>query len=176
MAVTSSLSPREMSGTAASSPPAELTLWSFLVAATGSAMLGVLPPLEGGCLNYWDAGNWGLNRNAEPEGPKTGRESRRTHLHLLGRSVASTDPSWKWGEAPSWPSYAGRYAWAAGRERLDATECRRIAARIETCLKTRYAMTADQISPWAPCPGCAYPTPARGLASNPCAECAEPPP
>ncbi|MGZ5446485.1 MAG: hypothetical protein ACXWLY_31685 [Thermoanaerobaculia bacterium] len=35
----------------------ELTLWSFLIAATGRAMLDVLPQLEGGCINYWEAGN-----------------------------------------------------------------------------------------------------------------------
>jgi hypothetical protein len=30
----------------------ELTRWSFLVAATGNAMLDVLPQLDGGCINY----------------------------------------------------------------------------------------------------------------------------
>ena len=38
----------------------ELTQWSYLVAATGRAMLDVLPQLAGGCINYWEAGNWAL--------------------------------------------------------------------------------------------------------------------
>src|SRR3954469_3701935 len=64
----------------------ELTLWSFLIAATGKAMLAALPQLQGGCINYWEAGNWALNQKADPVGPKTGREHRRVHMHLLGRS------------------------------------------------------------------------------------------
>ena len=51
--------------------PAELVAWSFLVAATGRAMIDVLPQLEGGCVNYWEAGNWALHHDAEPAGPKT---------------------------------------------------------------------------------------------------------
>ena len=43
----------------------ELMLWSYLVAATGRAMLNVLPQLEGGCINYWEAGNWALNEAAD---------------------------------------------------------------------------------------------------------------
>jgi hypothetical protein len=42
----------------------ELMQWSALVAATGRAMLDVLPQLEGGCINYWEAGNWSLGRSA----------------------------------------------------------------------------------------------------------------
>src|SRR5690349_17361720 len=63
--------------------PTELIAWSFLVAATARAMLDVLPQLEGGCINYWDAGNWALNEDAEPRGPKRGEVHRRVHLHLL---------------------------------------------------------------------------------------------
>jgi hypothetical protein len=33
--------------------PAELTDWSFLIAAAGQAMLRTLPQLELGCINYW---------------------------------------------------------------------------------------------------------------------------
>jgi hypothetical protein len=36
-------------------------LWSFLVTAAGKAMLDVLPQLQGGCINYFDAGNWQLH-------------------------------------------------------------------------------------------------------------------
>lgn len=48
----------------------ELTSWSFLVAATAKAMLDTLPQLKDGCINYWDAGNWALNEQAEPEGKR----------------------------------------------------------------------------------------------------------
>src|SRR3954470_19474012 len=54
--------------------PVELMRWSFLVAAAGKAMLDRLPQLEGGCINYWEAGNWALNERAEPVGPKTGKD------------------------------------------------------------------------------------------------------
>jgi len=83
--------------------PVELTLWSFLVAATGQAMLETLPQLEGGCLNYFEARNWGLHDQAEPKGPKTAKEYRNVHMHLLGRSRTATDPSWLWGKLPNFP-------------------------------------------------------------------------
>ncbi len=53
--------------------PAELTQFAFLVSAAGRAMLDVLSQLEGGCINYWEAGNWALNDDAEPKGRKVGR-------------------------------------------------------------------------------------------------------
>ena len=49
--------------------PLEIANWGLLVAATGRAMLKILPHLQGGCLNYWEAGNWGLNDAAFPIGP-----------------------------------------------------------------------------------------------------------
>ena len=55
----------------------ELMLWSFLVAATGRAMLEVLPQLADGCINYWEAGNWALHDDAAPSGPRCGRSRRR---------------------------------------------------------------------------------------------------
>src|SRR5215212_2638063 len=61
--------------------PQELALWSFLVSATATAMLDVLPQLDGGCINYWDAGNWALNDDADPKGRKRADEYRRLHLH-----------------------------------------------------------------------------------------------
>jgi hypothetical protein len=103
--------------------PDELTQWSFLVAAVGAAMIVALPQLEGGCVNYWEAGNWALNDQAEPVGPKYGPQHRRVHLHLLGRSRTADSPSLKWGEAPKFPDYAGRLRWAAGHQRLMAAEC-----------------------------------------------------
>jgi len=152
--------------------PAELTLWSFIVAATGKAMLDVLPQLEGGCVNYWEAGNWALNERAEPEGPKTAREYRKVHLHLLGRSNAARDPSWRWGEAPKFPDFAARLSWASKNERLTPVECRDIVVRIETLLKTHYGMHASHIAPWTTCKVCGYPTPTEhGRAQDVCTEC-----
>lgn len=146
----------------------ELTHWSFLVAATGKAMLDVLPQLAGGCLNYWEAGNWALHDEAEPKGAKTAPEHRRVHLHLLGRSRTTNDPSWRWGEAPVFPTFAERHAWAASNERLIAAECRDIVARVETLLMERYGTQADQIADWFVCVGCGYPTP---LKPPMCVEC-----
>jgi hypothetical protein len=125
---------------------AELTDWSFLVAATGKAMLDVLPQLEGGCINYWEAGNWALNEQAEPRGAKTAREYRRVHLHLLGRSRASTDPSWRWGEAPKFPDFAERHSWASSFKRLSADECRDVVTRVEVLLREQYSMDANHIA------------------------------
>src|SRR5262245_48924086 len=77
--------------------------WSFLVAAAAEAMMDALPQLAGGCINYWDAGNWALNDAAAPEGRKTGREYRKLHLHLLGRSPGSRNADYAWGESPVFP-------------------------------------------------------------------------
>lgn len=159
--------------------PAELTQWSFLVAAAGQAMLRSLPHLEGGCLNYFDAGNWALNFAAEPHGPgshgiKTGPEHRRVHLHLLGRSRNAADPSWQWGEAPKFPDYADRKAWAAKHELLSAAECRQIVAEADRVLRQRYGFTAQQISPWESCSACEYPmviTPQQS--GGRCSECGD---
>jgi hypothetical protein len=152
--------------------PVELMLWSFLVAATGKAMLEVLPQLEGGCINYWDAGNWALNDRAEPLGAKTAREHRKVHLHLLGRSRTATDPSWRWGEAPVFPDYVERHSWASKFERLSAGECRNIVAQVEANLKSHYGMHASHIAPSSPCRVCGYPTPVEpGQTKGVCAEC-----
>ena len=164
--------------------PAELTEWSFLVAAAGQAMLRTLPQLELGCINYWEAGNWALNFAAEPRGPgsseigsrgmKSGPEHRRVHLHLLGRSRNSADPSWQWGEAPKFPDYADRQAWAAKHELLTAEECQRIVAEAERVLRERYGFTAQQIAPWETCNACEYPmvvTPEQSAGR--CTECGD---
>ena len=118
--------------------PDELTHWSFLVAATGQAMLEVLPQLEGGCINYWEAGNWALNEQAEPRGFKTAKASRSVHLHLLGRSPRANNPDVKWGEAPKFPDYADRLAWTAKNELLNLDECGKIISRLEKILVTKY--------------------------------------
>lgn len=155
--------------------PAELTLWSFLVAAAGRAMLDVLPQLAGGCINYWDAGNWRLNDQADPVGPKTAKEFRSVHLHLLGRSRTASDPSWKWGEAPVFPEYAQRHAWAARFERLNAAECEAVVGRAESLLVDRYGMSKRLITPWAACSQCGHPfVPTRGPEQRLCDDC-EPP-
>ena len=150
----------------------ELMLWSFLVAATGRAMLDVLPQLEGGCINYWDAGNWALNEAAEPQGAKIAKEYRHTHLHLLGRSRNAKNPAWRWGEAPMFPDFAERHTWAANNERLSADECQRIVSRVETLLQTTYGMPTSYLAPWFRCQSCGYPTAGEAESQQRlCAEC-----
>jgi hypothetical protein len=117
---------------------AELIGWSFLVAATGRAMLDVLPQLAGGCINYWEAGNWALNDEADPKGPKTAPEHRSVHMHLLGRSRTARHPSVRWGEAPKFPDFRDRHAWAAGFEQLREDECAIIVLRLREILARRY--------------------------------------
>jgi diadenosine tetraphosphate (Ap4A) HIT family hydrolase len=151
----------------------ELTRFSFLVAAAGRAMLDALPQLDGGCINYWEAGNWALNDAAEPPGRKRAREFRRMHLHLLGRSPAAANPHWAWGESPRFPAFADRHTWSAGFERLDAGECRAIVARAESLLMDRYGLARGDVTAGAACATCGYPTPLEpGRAHPSCAECA----
>jgi hypothetical protein len=150
----------------------ELARWSFLVAATGKAMLEVLRQLDGGCVNYWEAGNWALNDQAEPVGPKNVREHRRVHLHLLGRSRSAEHPSWRWGEAPRFPSFADRLTWASSFERLTPEECVSIVAHVASGLRTHYGMCDAEITPWSSCARCSYPTsPANSKGEVVCAEC-----
>src|SRR5437868_12898668 len=115
--------------------PSELTHFSFLVAAAGRAMIDVLPQLAGGCVNYWEAGNWALNDEAEPKRRKDARSHRRMHLHLLGRSPASSDPAWAWGESPIFPRFADKASWAAAFERFTAGECYQVVSRTDTLLR-----------------------------------------
>jgi hypothetical protein len=147
----------------------ELTQWAFLVAAGGAAMLDALPQLDGGCINYWEAGNWALNDAADPVGPKRAREFRRMHLHLLGRSRTATHPSWRWGESPRFPEFAERHGWSAGHERFTADECRAIVERIEERLVSFYRVERSRLAPWHECPSCRYPT--VGAPGTPCREC-----
>ena len=151
----------------------ELTRWSFLVAAAGAAMLETLPQLEHGCINYWEAGNWALNVDAEPRGElKSGRQHRRVHLHLLGRSRSAMSPALQWGEAPKFPEFSQRHAWAAQHHRLTEGECRRIVGHAEVLLREKYGMAAEEIAPWLPCSRCKYPCPAiEGEGSALCNEC-----
>lgn len=142
----------------------ELVQWSFLVAATGAAMLHALPQLENGCINYWEAGNWALNIDAEPRGvKKSGPLHRKVHLHLLGRSRDAKSPSHQWGEAPRFSSFADRHAWAAKHQRLMPDECTRIVARVESLLAEKYGVKSS--APRAACPRCGYPI------SGACREC-----
>jgi len=135
--------------------PSELTQWTFLVAATGRAMLDELPQLDGGCINYWEAGNWALNDAAAPAGRKSAREHRKVHLHLLGRSRTATHRSWQWGEAPVFPAYADRLAWSSAFERLTAEECNAVVRRAQTLLTSHYGLR--DFAPWSTCGGCGYP-------------------
>lgn len=135
----------------------ELTAWSHLVAATGAAMLAVLPQLVGGCINYWEAGNWALNDAAEPEGPKRAPEHRKMHLHLLGRSRFSKSPDYQWGESPVFPRYADRVTWAAGKQRLTGEECVGVVKLADRILSDKYAMR--ERAGWEICDICGYPTP-----------------
>jgi hypothetical protein len=152
--------------------PAELTAFAFLVAAAGRAMLDVLPQLAGGCINYWEAGNWALNDAAEPKGRKDARAHRKMHLHLLGRSPASTHPAWAWGESPIFPRFAEKETWAAAFDRLTAAESYQIVSCADTLLRTTYGLNTGQIASWSPCDGCGYPAPvAIGEAPHVCVEC-----
>ena len=146
--------------------PSELIQWSFLTAAAARAMLDTLPQLAGGCVNYWDAGNWALNEQAQPHGPKSGPEHRRVHLHLLGRSRTAKDPSWRWGEAPTFPDFTDRFAWAAKYDRLTPEECERIVVKCRSSLASKYGTTADGTTR---CESCRYPF-AEGLHAL-CDEC-----
>lgn len=150
----------------------ELTQFAFLVSAAGRAMIDTLPQLAGGCINYWEAGNWALNDDAEPRGRKEARSFRSVHLHLLGRSPASMDPAWKWGESPRFPAFAERHSWAARFERLTADECRQIVSRTETLLRSKYGLQNGRIVISSPCKRCGYPTSAAAGDAEPlCVEC-----
>lgn len=145
--------------------PEELAAWGALVSATGRAMIDTLPQLAGGCVNYWEAGNWALNEAAEPRGPKNAREHRRVHMHLLGRSPRSSNPAWRWGEAPKFPEYANRLEWARDFDRLTAEECRGIVEAAKSSLVARKEISSfEDISQ---CRVCAYPTSGGAL----CEEC-----
>ena len=137
--------------------PAELSAWGALVAAAGRAMLDSLPQLDGGCINYWEAGNWALNDAADPVGPKSGREHKKVHLHLLGRSPQSTHPAWRWGESPRFPDFAERHDWASSFERLTPRECVAVVRSVEQRLREYYGFGAFQIAPWSECRDCGYP-------------------
>jgi hypothetical protein len=173
------LVPREAGGNLIVNPPREvwerseltrdeLTQWSYLVAATGRAMLDALPQLKDGCINYWEAGNWALNIDADPAGEqKTGPRHRRVHLHLLGRNPRAEHPDFRWGEAPRFSDYDNRFTWAAKFERLTADECEQIVQRTEELLRSKYGM--GEIAARDICSSCKYPM----LIEEPniCAEC-----
>ena len=152
--------------------PAELSAWSALVAATGKAMLDVLPQLDGGCINYWEAGNWSLHDDAEPHGRKMPREHRRVHLHLFGRSPNAADPSWQWGEAPRFPSYHDRKEWSRGFRRLEPRECAAIVSAVRARLMTSYGFPSSAFSSTQACASCGYPAPALpGERGARCTDC-----
>ena len=152
--------------------PGELSCFAFLVAAAGRSMIDALPQLQGGCVNYWEAGNWALNDEAEPKGRKDARSHRSMHLHLLGRSPASSGAAWAWGESPIFPRFADKASSAASFERLSPGECYQIVSRTDTLLRTTYGLMSGQIASWSPCDTCGYPTPvAIGESPHICSEC-----
>jgi diadenosine tetraphosphate (Ap4A) HIT family hydrolase len=116
----------------------EVAHWWFLVGAIGRAMIDVLPQLEGGCVNYFEAGNWALNPAAPPKGAKQAKDHRRVHMHVFGRSPQAKHPSWRWGEAPRLPDYQDRKKWAAAFTPLDTKECNAIIRQAKILLKRRY--------------------------------------
>jgi diadenosine tetraphosphate (Ap4A) HIT family hydrolase len=120
--------------------PLELTHWSYLVAATGRAMLDVLPQLRGGCVNYWEAGNWSLHERAAPPGPKVVEDHRRVHHHIFGRSRDASDRDWKWGEAPKFPDFAHKKVWAQRFTPLNADERSAVTVRIVELLEVYYGL------------------------------------
>ncbi len=150
----------------------ELDSWGRLVAATGQAMLTELPQLEGGCVNYWEAGNWALNDAAPPKGPKRAPEHRQVHAHLLGRSRAAWSHAWRWGEAPGFPEYENRFDWAAKNRRLSPGETTSVVNAVRRVLLTRYAFADKDIETTAQCRNCAYPFAAGEASSTTCRECA----
>jgi len=117
----------------------EFVHWCILVGAIGRAMIDVLPQLAGGCVNYFEAGNWALNDAAPPKGAKTAPEHRRVHMHVFGRGRQARHPSWRWGEAPRLPDYKDRQTWAAQFTPLEVRECTAIVKRARTLIKGRYA-------------------------------------
>ncbi|HWL85375.1 MAG TPA: hypothetical protein VNO21_06215 [Polyangiaceae bacterium] len=121
--------------------PVELANWSLLIAATGQAMLEVLPQLRGGCLNYWEAGNWALNDQAIPVGPKSPRDHRKVHLHIFGRSRTALHRDWQWGESPFFPTFVDSKRWASQFARFDPDECTAIRERIGALLALKYVLS-----------------------------------
>ena len=120
--------------------PLDLAHWCFLYGAIGRAMIDVLPQLDGGCVNYFEAGNWALNDAAPPKGKKKrAPDYRRVHMHVFGRSPQAKHPSWRWGEAPRLPDYKDRQRWTADFGPLTAKECSAIVKRAKELLKKRYA-------------------------------------
>lgn len=125
--------------------PEELVAWCYLIAASGRAMLEVLPHLSGGVINYWEAGNWALNEAAEPRGPKVGHLHKRVHMHLIGRSPTATDPDWAWGEAPVYPPYERMQEWWSAKENLTVPEQRAVAVKANEILISKYAVDGSAI-------------------------------
>ena len=116
----------------------ELMHWSFLVAATGAAMLATLSQLKDACLNYWEAGNWSLHDTAPPVGSKNPRDHRRVHLHIFGRSRTASHADWQWGESPRFPACIDAKKWSSQFAILTPDECRRISAGIEVLLQEKF--------------------------------------
>src|SRR4051812_8161657 len=85
----------------------DLAHWCFLVGAVGRAMIDVLPQLDGGCVNYFEAGNWALNETAPPKGPKRAKDHRRGPQHRLRRRPNPEEPPRGPGGGPGAPGQPG---------------------------------------------------------------------
>ncbi|MES2945514.1 MAG: hypothetical protein V4772_21820 [Pseudomonadota bacterium] len=120
--------------------PLEIARWSLLVAATGRAMLDVLPVLRDGCINYWEAGNWALHEMAEPVGIKTPILHRRVHLHVFGRSRLASHADWRWGESPKFPDFADSGSWSARFFALNPAECEAVTIRLARLMATDFCL------------------------------------
>ena len=103
-------------------------------------MLDALPALQGGCINYWEAGNWALNDQAAHAGPKIAEDHRCMRLHVLGRSRNARHPDWRWGESPRFPDFANSTRWAAGLSTLTPLECDAVVKRLQNLLQTTFPL------------------------------------
>jgi hypothetical protein len=154
--------------------PAELTQWSFLVAATARAITRRFAAARRRMHQLLGRGQLA----AQPTGGATrseewARAPQAAHAPA-GRSPTATDPSWRWGEAPNFPDFADRHTWAEKFERLNAEECRNIVARAESLLRERYGVPAGDLTSWSPCAACGYPTLLeQGTTGARCTECSQ---
>ena len=90
---------------------------------------------------------------------------------LLGRSPHANDADFRWGEAPRFPDFENRLAWAAPHGRLTPDECVGVVSRTHRLLLERYGFDTRDIEPWQPCDSCGYPTTTLDAACC-CPECA----
>jgi hypothetical protein len=92
---------------------------------------------------------------------------------LIGRSINAKSSDWRWGEAPLFPRYADRTAWAAAHERLTPGEARAIVGAIRSILLDKYEFAPTAIDQNFICGSCSYPVAGDGDDGvSLCQECA----